>query len=181
MLSGGSFDVVLLDVVMPEMSGLELLRRYRESGGTAPVIVMSGLSAADDVVRAMKLGATDYLAKPFDSSELAAALTRALGHPVPGNGVPVTPPGPAPAAGSSGLQVETVPELRVDDRQLISISPAMARARVLAERIAHTDVPVLILGASRTGKEVIAREIHLKSQRHNRPRSEERRVGKECR
>jgi DNA-binding NtrC family response regulator len=169
MLSGGSFDVVLLDVVMPEMSGLELLRRYRESGGTAPVIVLSGLSAADDVVRAMKLGATDYLAKPFDSSELAAALTRALGHPVPGNGVPVTPPGPALAAGSSGLQVETVPELRVDDRQLISISPAMARARVLAERIADTDVPVLILGESGTGKEVIAREIHLKSQRHNRP------------
>jgi DNA-binding NtrC family response regulator len=117
----------------------------------------------------MKLGATDYLAKPFDSSELAAALTRALGHPVPGNGVPITPPGPAPAAGSSGLQVETVPELRVDDRQLISISPAMARARVLAERIADTDVPVLILGESGTGKEVIAREIHLKSQRHNRP------------
>ncbi len=154
MLSGGSFDVVLLDVVMPEMSGLELLRRYRESGGTAPVIVLSALSSADDVVRAMKLGATDYLAKPFDSSELVAALSRALGHPVPGNGVPVTPPSPA---------------LRADDRQLISISPAMARARLLAERIADSDVPVLILGESGTGKEVIAREIHLKSQRHNRP------------
>ncbi len=67
------------------------------------------------------------------------------------------------------MQAETVPELRADDRQLISISPAMARARVLAERIADTDVPVLILGESGTGKEVIAREIHLKSQRHNRP------------
>src|SRR5260370_42038225 len=125
-------------------------------------MVLSALSSADDVVRAMKLGATDYLAKPFDSSELVAALSRALGHPVPGNGVPVTPPGPAPGAASSGLQAEGVPELRAEDRQLISISPAMARARVLAERIAHTDVPVLVLGGSSSRKELIAPDSHLK-------------------
>ena len=66
MLAGGSFDAVLLDVVMPEMSGLEVLRRYRAPGGTAPVIVLSALAGADDAVRAMKMGASDYLSKPFE-------------------------------------------------------------------------------------------------------------------
>ncbi|HME90516.1 MAG TPA: sigma-54 dependent transcriptional regulator [Myxococcaceae bacterium] len=167
MLSGGSFDLVLLDVVMPQMSGLEALRRYRASGGAAPVIVLSGLSSADDVVRAMKLGATDYLAKPFDFSELAAAVGRALGHPVSSDSASVK--ASVPIAEPSAPQAETAPELRPEERQLIFVSPAMARARVLAERIADTDVPVLILGESGTGKEVIAREIHLKSQRRNRP------------
>src|SRR5260370_16293711 len=113
-------------------------------------MVLSALSSADDVVRAMKLGATDYLAKPFDSSELVAALSRALGHPVPGNGVPVTPPGPAPGAASSGLQVEAVPELRAEDRQLISISPSMARARVLAQPMPAPPVPSFILEQTAT-------------------------------
>src|SRR3954466_12967987 len=78
MLAGGSFDAVLLDVVMPEQSGLEVLKQYRGQGGQAPVIVLSALSGADDAVRAMKLGATDYLAKPFGNRELEDALGRVL-------------------------------------------------------------------------------------------------------
>src|ERR1044072_1811716 len=79
MLAGGSFDVVLLDVMMPELSGLEVLRRYRASGGNAPVIVLSALSGAEDAMRAMKLGASDYLSKPFGNDELEDAMGRALG------------------------------------------------------------------------------------------------------
>src|SRR5881296_1075638 len=81
MLAAGAFDAVLLDVVMPEQSGLDVLKDYRGKGGNAPVIVLSALSGADDAVRAMKLGATDYLSKPFDGVELEAALARALGRP----------------------------------------------------------------------------------------------------
>ncbi len=77
MLSAGSFDAVLLDVVMPGMSGLDVLKSYRSSGGAAPVIVLSALSGADDAVRAMKLGASDYLAKPFTNDELWDALALA--------------------------------------------------------------------------------------------------------
>jgi two-component system, NtrC family, response regulator AtoC len=159
MLAGGSFDAVLLDVMMPEMSGLEVLGRYRSNGGTAPVIVLSALTGQDDAVRAMKLGATDYLSKPFDNAELEDVLSRALGRRT----VARTP---EPRAR------ERLPEVAPadgDNRVLISTAPSMRRARALVERIADTDVPVLLLGESGTGKEVIAREIHARSRRRARP------------
>ncbi|NOK04250.1 MULTISPECIES: sigma-54 dependent transcriptional regulator [Myxococcus] len=161
MLSGGSFDAVLLDVVMPEMSGLEVLRRYQSMGGGAPVIVLSALAGADDAVRAMKMGASDYLAKPFGNDELQDALARALGTRAPERQAvaPVLP----------SRTVMPVVDSAQEQRVLISTSPAMRRARALVERIADTDVPVLLLGESGTGKEVIAREIHARSQRRNRP------------
>ncbi|NMO17756.1 sigma-54-dependent Fis family transcriptional regulator [Pyxidicoccus fallax] len=160
MLSGGSFDAVLLDVVMPEMSGLEVLRRYRSGGGGAPVIVLSALAGADDAVRAMKMGASDYLAKPFGNDELQDVLARALGTRAPERQA-VAPPPRAVAP-----LLDTSPDAA---RVLISTSPAMRRARALVERIADTDVPVLLLGESGTGKEVIAREIHARSQRRGKP------------
>ncbi len=160
MLSGGSFDVVLMDVMMPELSGLEVLRRYRASGGNAPVIVLSALSGAEDAMRAMKLGASDYLSKPFSHEELEDAMARALG----GSRVPARQPA------ASAPQVNAVAaHADSNERILISHSPSMRRVRALVERIADTDVPVLLLGESGTGKEVIAREIHARSNRRNRP------------
>jgi two-component system response regulator AtoC len=160
MLQGGSFDAVLLDVVMPEMSGLEVLRHYRSAGGTAPVIVLSALAGADDAVRAMKMGASDYLSKPFGNDELEDVLARALGTRAPARQAAA----PAPARPSMAEALDNP-----NERVLISTSPAMRRARALVERIADTDVPVLLLGESGTGKEVIAREIHARSQRRNKP------------
>jgi DNA-binding NtrC family response regulator len=160
MLEGGSFDAVLLDVVMPEMSGLEVLRHYRDAGGTAPVIVLSALAGADDAVRALKMGASDYLAKPFGNDELEDVLARALGTRAPSR--------QAVAPGPSRVAVP-VAESANEARVLISTSPAMRRARALVERIADEAVPVLLLGESGTGKEVIAREIHARSQRRNKP------------
>ncbi|HYH98322.1 sigma-54 dependent transcriptional regulator [Hyalangium sp.] len=161
MLEGGSFDAVLLDVVMPEMSGLEVLRHYRSAGGSAPVIVLSALAGADDAVRAMKMGASDYLSKPFSNDELEDVLARALGTRAPARQAVA----PAPARPSGHGVLESLSEARV----LISTSPSMRRARALVERIADTDVPVLLLGESGTGKEVIAREIHARSERRSRP------------
>ncbi|MCP3103353.1 sigma-54 dependent transcriptional regulator [Myxococcus sp. K15C18031901] len=158
MLAGGSFDAVLLDVVMPEMSGLEVLRRYRGQGGNAPVIVLSGLTGADDAVRAMKMGASDYLSKPLGNDDLQDALSRALGARAPDR--PGAPP---------GLVARPPVDPAADARVLISTSPSMRRARALVERIANENVPVLLLGESGTGKEVIAREIHARSQRRGRP------------
>src|SRR5262245_60135095 len=75
-LKAGSLQGVLLDVVMPEKSGLDVLKEYRESGGTLPVVVLSALGGATDAVRAMKMGATDYLAKPFSGTDLEETLRR---------------------------------------------------------------------------------------------------------
>src|SRR5512144_1873095 len=67
-------DAMLLDLVMPDMDGFEVLRRHREAEGRAAVIVLSGLAGAESVVRAMKLGATDYLLKPFGPAKLDVVL-----------------------------------------------------------------------------------------------------------
>jgi two-component system response regulator AtoC len=158
MLAGEGFDAVLLDVVMPELSGLEVLRRYRASGGLTPVIVLSALNAADDAVRALKVGASDYLAKPFDAGELEAAVARVLDL-VPAAVTPL--PVARPPFVRGGRQDE--------ERPLISVSHSMQKVRELVERIADTDVPALLLGESGTGKEVLAREIHRGSRRRAMP------------
>ncbi len=164
MLSGGAFDAVLLDVVLPDLSGLEVLRRYRERGGVAPVVVLSALAGADDAVRAMKLGATDYIPKPFERAEIEAALARALGLPVPAR----EEAQPSPESGVIIRPPEADPEEQ-EGRQLIYLSSAMRRAKSLVDQIADTDVPVLITGESGVGKEVIAREIHTRSRRLQKP------------
>ncbi|HYV44418.1 MAG TPA: sigma-54 dependent transcriptional regulator [Myxococcaceae bacterium] len=166
MLAAGSFDAVLLDVVMPEVSGLEVLRRYREGGGAAPVIVLSALAGADDAVRAMKLGATDYLSKPFDQVELETTLRRALG------GAPQAPVPTVPLVARPPPELALEPPPPADDRDsrpIIFTSAAMRKANALLERISDTDVPVLLLGESGTGKEVFAREVHALSRRRPRP------------
>jgi two-component system response regulator AtoC len=156
-LSGASVDAVLLDLVMPEPDGFEVLRRLRDRDPRLPVIVLSALSETEDVVRAMKLGATDYLAKPFDPAELELVLRRALDGPE--RRAPEVPPArrgsePEPAADPDAL--------------LPVLSGAMDRVWELVRRIADTDVPVLLVGESGVGKDVIARRIHAESRRVDR-------------
>ncbi|MCI0573814.1 MAG: sigma-54 dependent transcriptional regulator [Myxococcaceae bacterium] len=167
MLVSNGFDVALLDVMLPDTSGLEVVRRYRASGGTTPVVVMSALTGADDAVRALRMGATDYLTKPIDAAALHDVLARAVGRqPLRREAMP-------DAHGRPGAEVALEEAGDADERgearQIVSLSEGMRRARALVERIADTDVPVLLLGESGTGKEVIAREIHTHSRRHNRP------------
>jgi two-component system response regulator AtoC len=154
MLAGGAFDGVLLDVRMPGMDGLELLRRYRSGGGRVPVIVLSALGSSDEVVKAMKVGATDYLTKPIEPADLLASMTRALG---------LGPLAPPASARPSPPELEDVPE-----RLVIASSKPMQQIHALIERIADTDVPVLLLGESGVGKEVVAREVHQRSRRRSK-------------
>ncbi|HYS82561.1 MAG TPA: sigma-54 dependent transcriptional regulator [Anaeromyxobacteraceae bacterium] len=146
-------DAVLLDLVMPDMDGFELLRRYRASDGRAAVVVLSGLSEAENVVKAMKFGAADYLPKPFDPSELDLVLRRALDSRVPGR------PGPRHEAAPPDHEPPG----------LITRSAAMERVWTLAQRVADTDVPVLLVGESGVGKDVVARRIHAYSHRSGKP------------
>jgi len=149
-------DAVLLDLVMPAPDGFEVLGRLHEADPALPVIVMSGLSETESVVRAMKLGALDYLPKPFEVHELDLVLRRVLERP--GRRPPDAPPRRPPAR-----------EADADPEPAPTLSGAMERVWSLAHRIADTDVPVLLVGESGVGKDVIARQIHATSRRAARP------------
>lgn len=157
-LAVDTVDAVLLDLVMPEPDGFEVLRRIRSQDPKVPVIVLSALSDAEDVVRAMKLGASDYLPKPFDVPELDLVLRRAVdstNRRAPAG--PVTAPRAPVGAEPADHGVAASP-----------LSSAMERVWALVERIADTDVPVLLIGESGVGKDVVARRIHATSHRANR-------------
>src|SRR5688572_20196243 len=143
---GPAPDVAILDAVMPELDGFEVLRQYRDAGGRAPVIMLSATGEADQVVRAMRLGATDYLTKPFENEELEMVLGRAVEK--------------------SGAAVRSAPPLRKGNTlDSIFVSEGMQRVWDMVERTAPTDVPVLLRGESGVGKEVVARGIHSRSPR----------------
>jgi two-component system, NtrC family, response regulator AtoC len=155
-LQGSSdVDAVLLDLVMPDMDGFELLRRYRGAEGRAAVVVLSALSEAESVVKAMKFGAADYLPKPFDPSELDLVLRRTLEVRAPA------------ASGARPGRDGGVPDS--DGGGSVTLSAAMERVFALAQRVADTDVPVLLVGESGVGKDVVARRIHAASHRAERP------------
>jgi two-component system response regulator AtoC len=150
-------DGVLLDLVMPRVDGFEVLRRMRERPGQVPVVVLSALSDAEDVVKAMKLGASDYLPKPFDIGELDLVLRRALERPE--RRLPTI---------TGSVQIAPVePPIGVGEASALppTLSTAMQRVWDLVRRTADTDVPLLLIGESGVGKDVVARHIHASSHR----------------
>jgi two-component system response regulator AtoC len=140
-------DLVVVDVVMPDLDGIETLRRYRAGGGKAPVVMCSALDESETVVKAMRSGATDYITKPFNPEELREILER--------------------AAGQSG-KAQEVATPRAGQRNKLGDAPSMRSIDELIDRIADADVPVLITGESGVGKDVVAREIHARSARAGR-------------
>ncbi len=153
LLEGGADpDVVLLDVMMPGMDGLQTLDRIRELAPVVPVVMLSVVGRAGTIVEAMQRGAADYLTKPFEEEELEATLEKVLEE--------------------SALLRERERLLAVVDDPLESVvwvSQAMQRVRDLIHQVADTDVTVLIQGQSGTGKEIVARTLHAASPRSNRP------------
>jgi len=152
--TGESFDVILCDVRMARMDGLEFLRRYRASDGTALVIMMSAYGAEDTAIQAMKEGAYDYVAKPFRADEVILALRKAeererLRHEV------------------TTLRSALGP--RLVDPDLVAESAAMQMALDVVTKAAPHPTTVLITGPSGTGKEVLARALHRLSPRAVRP------------
>jgi DNA-binding NtrC family response regulator len=141
-------DLVLLDVLMPGIDGLETLEKLRQKRPGLKVVMLSCVNDTRKVVQAMRLGAQDYLTKPFQKAELDRVIDLCLGQ---------------------GKQVYTdeVEEL-ADDVFFIAASPAMRKIRSQAALVANVDIPVLLLGESGTGKEVLARLIHKLSPRAHR-------------
>ena len=149
------FDACVLDLRMPGMDGIELLGRIHESGPGLPVIMMSAHGEIRDAVDAMKLGASDYLVKPFDPTELALRLEKAIADSrlIRMAHVGLALAGSEASAGNP------------DRAAWLGDAPAMASVRDLVRRVAPSASTVLITGESGTGKEVVAREIHRLSPR----------------
>jgi two-component system response regulator AtoC len=136
--------LLILDMLMPRMSGLEVLAELADRGRQIPTIVLSGTGQIRTVVKAMRLGASDFLAKPLDENDLEAAILRTIREPA----------GPA---GSNTAISKLSPCLSSNKRML--------QIQAICEQVASADVPVLILGESGVGKEVLARFIHARSGR----------------
>jgi len=146
-------DLVLLDLLMPELDGLGTLAQLRRIRPNLKVIILSCVSDPRKVVEAGRHGATDYLTKPFQKSQLDALLKQHL-HP-------------QPAAIDVSLGRDEAEELG-DDMYFLAASPQMRKIRAQVDQVAAVDVPVLLLGESGTGKEVVARLIHKLSLRARR-------------
>jgi len=146
-------DIILCDVRMPGLSGIDFLERYRGDGGDALVIIMTAYGSIDLAVEAMKLGAYDYISKPFSADQLILTLRKAVEREALRKEV-------------GRLREVVRMERRYDE--IIARSPAMEKALGMATRVARYPSPVLITGESGTGKELIARLIHNESDRSHR-------------
>ena len=147
-------DLITLDAVLPGMDGLETLRRIKQRIPEVPVIMLSGHGQARTIVEAMRLGATDFLRKPFEVEELELAFRKAL---------------------ENRALEEEVKSLRgrvrseVDGLLMGGDNPKMREVREIIEQVADTDITVLVRGESGTGKEVVARALFQLGNRRSRP------------
>ncbi len=145
---GAAPDVVLMDVMMPGIDGIETLRRLRERDPEVPVVMLSVVGKASTIVQALQLGAVDYLNKPFEEEELEATLRKVLERRC--------------------LEEERkrlLAELEHGHRGAVWDGAAMKRVRALLDQVAPVNVTVLIQGESGVGKEVVARALHDASPR----------------
>ena len=153
-LQAGGVDLVLSDLKMPGLTGLELLREAKAVAPDVDVILLTAFGTVEEAVRAMKDGATDFLTKPFQRAQLTKVVRQALER-------------------RDLIAQNRALQKRLDDllRQgnMIGTSPAFRRLMTLVQQVADSSATVLIQGESGTGKELVARAIHERSSRRNGP------------
>jgi len=149
-----SFDIVLSDIRLGDLTGLDVLRAARKKDSETVVVLISAYSTTEIAVEAMNEGAFDFVPKPFDNAELKATLKKALNLKLSGD-----------KKSSQCTHSETL----VHFGSMIGNSPGMMRIYDLVSQVARTTTNVLISGESGTGKELIARAIHDMSDRRDRP------------
>jgi DNA-binding NtrC family response regulator len=142
-------DVILLDVMMPNVGGIETLRQIRDRDVNTPVLMLSASNAVKTAVEAMKLGAVDFVEKPFEIENLVQLLTNATQNAI-------KPPS-APAKSNRAEPVTAV--------EIVGEAASMMALRATIAQVAVSDATVLIHGESGTGKEMVARAIHQHSPR----------------
>jgi DNA-binding NtrC family response regulator len=143
--------LVLLDVKLPELDGLEVLQRLKADRSDLPVVMISGHGDLDTAVLAVRRGAYDFLQKPFSTDRVLLSIRNAL------------------AAAKLQDENTALRGLLKSDFELLGDGPAIQQVRTLVAKVAPTDVPVLVTGENGTGKELVARQLHLASRRHQGP------------
>lgn len=151
MVTANEFDVILCDIKMPEMDGLEVLEKLQEIAFDVPVIMISGHGNIDTAVEAIKKGAFDFIEKPLDLNRILITIKNALDKAV--------------------LLTETKVLKRVVSKKydMIGESKAIMELNKIIDKVAPTDARVLITGSNGTGKELVAHHIHEKSKRLKSP------------
>jgi two-component system, NtrC family, response regulator AtoC len=145
---------ILLDIFLPDGSGVDLIKPVRSAGMTTPIIVVSGQSDVEEVVRAMKDGANDYIKKPFRGEELLLKIQMVL------------------EANQTKWELEELKtKARAEDeyKLLFSQSDRMNKIQAIVDQVASTDITILITGESGTGKELVAKALHKASDRAGEP------------
>lgn len=149
-----NFDLVIADLHMPEMNGIQVLKEIKTFKANQEILVMTAYASVDTAIEAMKLGASDYLTKPFNIEEIKLIIEKSIGrHKL--------------IVENSNLKRQLLEGNSFD--KFIGTSEVVIKLKKLAERVASSDATVLILGESGTGKDVIARAIHSQSPRHDGP------------
>ncbi|MDA1049311.1 MAG: sigma-54 dependent transcriptional regulator [Planctomycetota bacterium] len=154
MVQRRDFDVAVFDMMMPGLSGLELLQKFKESQVECEVILLTGKGSIDTAVQAMKAGAFDYLQKPFPLQDLETVIRRAKERR---------------ALRKENQQLKALLERNQPRPNMVGQSPAMREVYRLIERGGPSDKAILIQGESGTGKELVAQALHRQSQRANKP------------
>ncbi len=147
-------SLIILDLMMPEMDGIEVLKRLKEINGDVPVIMLSAHGHTDNVVKAMKIGASDFINKPFEPEVIEITISQVLERK-------------NLLLEVRRLKEEINKQTRYD--LVFSSSKKMTDIRSIIEQVAETNITVLVRGESGTGKELVARAIHTTSLRRDKP------------
>ncbi len=147
-------DMVLTDLQVPKIGGLELIRHIRTEGLQVPIIVLTQYGTIETAIEATRLGAADYVTKPFHIAELSAKLDR-LVHTI--------------QIDQENRLLKEQLRTRPGFGDLIGVSPKMQRVYKMIQKVAQHMYPVLIQGESGTGKELVARSVHFSGPRSNKP------------
>lgn len=147
-------DLILLDLKLPDVSGIEVLKNLRNTGYQAPVVIITGNVSAGAAMEAMKEGAYEYLPKPFNLDELGQLVDKLL---------------PQETVSSSGSDLDGQCATFIQAQELIGRSPEMLKIGKAIGQAALSDAPILLSGENGTGKELVARLIHQNSKRKDKP------------
>lgn len=151
LIKENNYDVVFSDIKMPQMDGVELLQKIKVNNPEMPIIMISGHGTIETAVDCIKKGAYDFIEKPIDLNRLLIVVRNALDRTKQASEIRIL-------------------KRKIDQRyEMIGCSPSVERLRKMIATVAPTDARVLITGDNGTGKEVVARQIYLQSNRANKP------------